>query len=286
MPSAESEALALATREDGSTDLETYNREYQRALAERQERLVQESQALLRAVDGWRGIETPEDWQRTIRQAAEDLDTGGFLIERIGGQRFVDPPLMAALAVLRRRLIDESGATTAAELMMTDAAVLAYYHTIRINGWVGTLMAATESELFGPSSLTAKLDRRFGPKTEVRGLKVEELMQRLTEQLLPLLDRANRMMLRNLKALSDARRPPSPNLNIGQAAQVNVGAQQVNMAPQPTTGTVAERNPQERKALKPHDRGGIGSADTNQRTEDGPAGKVAIVKMVRSSARG
>src|SRR5215212_6144620 len=195
MPSAESEALALATREDGSVDLETYNTEYNRALAERQERLVQESQALLRAVEGWRGIETPEDWQRTVQQAAEDIQSGAFLIERIGGQRYLDPELMAVLHLLRRYLMEEHGATTAAELMMIDAAVLAYYHMFRINGWAGTLLAAAESELFGPASLTAKLDRRFGPKTEVRGLRVEELMQRLTEQLMPLLDRSNRMML-------------------------------------------------------------------------------------------
>jgi hypothetical protein len=83
--------------------------------------------------------------------------------------------------------------------------------------------------------VTAKLDHRFRSKTEVRRRKVEGLMQRLTEQLLLLLDRSNRMMQRNLKALSEARWSPPPNLNIGQAEQVNVGAQQlnVNRAPEP-----------------------------------------------------
>ena len=37
------------------------------------------------------------------------------------------------------------------------------------------------------------------------------------------------MMLRNLKALEDRRRPPAPNLNIGTAGQVNVGQQQNNV---------------------------------------------------------
>jgi len=40
--------------------------------------------------------------------------------------------------------------------------------------------------------------------------------------LLPLFDRSNRMMLRNLKAPKDHKRPPAPNLNINQAQQVNV----------------------------------------------------------------
>ncbi len=47
---------------------------------------------------------------------------------------------------------------------------------------------------------------------------------------MPLLDRAIRMMLRNLKALDDRRRPPAPNLNIGSAGQVNVGQHQVNVS--------------------------------------------------------
>ena len=55
-------------------------------------------------------------------------------------------------------------------------------------------------------------------------------MERLSEQLLPLLDRSNRMLLRNLKALRTLKQPPPPSVSIGQAAQVNVGQQQVNVA--------------------------------------------------------
>ncbi len=114
MPSAESEALALATREDGSVDAERYNAEYRRALAERQDRLAREAQPLLRSMEGWSGIESAEDWERTVRKTDTGLQDGSFLIERLGGARFIDPELMAALYVLRRHLIDESGANTAA----------------------------------------------------------------------------------------------------------------------------------------------------------------------------
>jgi hypothetical protein len=191
MPSAEMEALALATREDGSLDVEKYNAEYKRALAERQGKLVQEAQALLRAMDGWSRIETPEDWDRTVVKADEDLVGGAFLIERLGGARFVDPELMAVLLVLRRHLIDESGANTAVELMMIDSALLSYAHMLRINSWIGNLAVAAESEFFGRASLTAKMAREYGRNANVRGLKVEELVQRLAEQLMPLLDRSN-----------------------------------------------------------------------------------------------
>jgi hypothetical protein len=153
------------------------------------------------------------------------------LIERLGGERYIDPDLMAALMVLRRQLIEDHDARTAAELMMIDVALLAHYHTLKISGWIGNLAVVAETEFFGEASLTAKLDRRYGPKTEVRGLRVEELVQRLTEELMPLLERSNRMMLRNLKALKEHRRAPAPNVSISQAQQVNVGAQQVNLNP-------------------------------------------------------
>jgi len=65
---------------------------------------------------------------------------------------------------------------------------------------------------------------------QVRGLQVEEIVERIVDQLIPLEDWANRMMLRNLKALDDRRRAPAPNINVGSAGQVNVGQQQVNVA--------------------------------------------------------
>src|SRR5215217_7459026 len=62
-------------------------------------------------------------------------------------------------------------------------------------------------------------------------LLAEEMVQRLTAQLMPLLDRSNKMMLRNLAALRQYRRPPATSLSIGQAQQVNVGP-----ADQPASG--------------------------------------------------
>ena len=137
---------------------------------------------------------------------------------------------MAALLVLRRRLVDEYGAESAADTMLIDVAVLAYYHTLRVNGWIGNLAGQVESEFFGTAGLDVVVEgkRRSPWDVRIKGLRVVELLDRLDRQILPLLDRSNRMMLRNLKALQARRQTPSPSVSIGQAGQVNVGAQQVN----------------------------------------------------------
>jgi hypothetical protein len=132
------------------------------------------------------------------------------------------------LLTLRRRMVDEHGAETAAELLLIDSAVLSYYHFLRINGWIGDLSIWLEHEFWGhDKSLTAKFRDYYGPD-RVRGLTVEDLVQRIGEQLLPLLDRANRIMLRNLKALRALREAPAPSVSIGRAGQVNVAANQTN----------------------------------------------------------
>jgi hypothetical protein len=87
--------------------------------------------------------------------------------------------------------------------------------------------AATTSEFFGKESLTAKLKGHYR-SNNVRGPRVEDIVHRLGEELFPLLDRANRLMLRNLKALNELQLPPRPNVTIGLAGQVNVGQQQVH----------------------------------------------------------
>ena len=147
-----------------------------------------------------------------------------------GPQRYLDPPLMAVLLALRRRLVEEHGAETAAELMMVDMAVLSLLPPMRVTGWIGDFSQWLESEFFRKGSLTVRphemADGKIGVK--VRGLRVEEIVERLAEKLMPLLDRSNRMMLRNLKALREYRRPPTPSVSIGQAGQVNVAAVQTN----------------------------------------------------------
>ncbi len=179
-------------------------------------------------MEGWRKIQTAEQWEETVRQAHDDFDSGHFLLERLGAERYLDPPLAAVLIGLRRRLIEEYGASTATELMLVDSALLAYYHQLRINGWLGDLSSWLEHEFFAKPSLTATIPGRKHEFTEVRGLSVDYIVERIVERLMPLLDRSNRMLLRNLKALKAMHEPSTPSVSIGSAGQVNVATTQAN----------------------------------------------------------
>jgi hypothetical protein len=248
MPTAEVEAWEIASAEataaDGTVDeprrFEVYKAEYERRIAERRRKLTRDAQAVFRAIDGWARVESAADWHGMVAKAAADLETGGFLIDQLGSERYLEPELMAVLLVLRRRLIDEYGGESGADLMLIDVAILSYYHTLRINGWVGNLAGQLEAECFGTEGLSVVVDgkRRSTYDVRIKGLRVVEIMDRLSEQILPLLDRSNRMMIRNLKALDARRQPPTPSVSIGQAGQVNVAAAQTNQVGRGVDGAV------------------------------------------------
>ena len=137
--------------------------------------------------------------------------------------------MLATLLGLRRRLLDETGATTAAEAMLADMVILAWFNSFRAQALIGNLAIHIEHEFFGTEGPSAKL-RQYHGRDRIQGLKTEDLIQRMIEQLIPLLDRSNRMMIRNLKSLKEWRQPPAPNVSIGQAGQVNVAGEQTNLA--------------------------------------------------------
>ena len=152
----------------------------------------------------------------------------------------LDPELMAVLLVVRRRLIEEHGATTAAELMLVDGAVLSYYHTLRINGWIGNFPSGSRASSFQRAASpwrrrTPPVDTRIG-RTACPPFWAEHIVDRIREQLLPLFDRSNRVMIRNLKALQARQDGSAPSVSIGSAGQVNVAQAQVNA----NTGTQAD----------------------------------------------
>jgi hypothetical protein len=111
--------------------------------------------------------------------------------------------------------------------MVIDLAVMTYYNALRIQGWIGDLALVIEQELFAEDALKVKLRQRYGAQFD--GFAVEEHLQRLKEQLLPVCERVNRQLLQNLQALQRPRLGPLPTVAIGQAGQVNVAQQQVNL---------------------------------------------------------
>ena len=116
MSTAEADGLAKATQADGSIDQAVFDAEYRRALRERQDRMVQESHELWRAIEGWRGVETPEAWDAVVLEAIDDVANGVFFIDRLGGQKYLDPKLMAMLSIIRKDLSASTEPTRPATL--------------------------------------------------------------------------------------------------------------------------------------------------------------------------
>jgi hypothetical protein len=189
--------------------------------------LRRNARAAVKAFEGWGSIRSPEDWQAACEDAGKRYQSGRFLIERLGAERFLDPQLMATLWQLRQGLLEEYGTASPTMTMAIDLAVMSYYNALRIQGWVGDLALVIEEELFGEDALKVKLRQQYG--AQFNGFAVEEYLGRLREHLLPLFERVNRQLLQNLQALQRGRPGSSPMVAIGRAAQVNVAQQQVNM---------------------------------------------------------
>jgi hypothetical protein len=191
------------------------------------QQLRRNARAVYRAVEGWQRVRTQKAWVRVCEESREEYASGRFLLERLGAERYLDPKLLATLLHLRRTLIAEWGITTAAEMMLVDSALLSYYHLLRVQGWIGDLGLHIEHEFFGQDALATNSRERDRRKERA----VEERVRRLAEDLMPLLDRANRMVIRNLKAITELRQGPVPAIAIGRAEQVTVTHQQNGQAP-------------------------------------------------------
>jgi len=194
---------------------------------QRSEGMRDNARASYRAMEDWKSVKSQDDWLRLVDEARTDYHSGRFLIDRLGAERHLDPELTSVIWNLRQGIIAQYEPVTLQEMMLIDLGVIAYYHALRINGWIGNLAALVEHEFFGQSGLTVVKHLRKGNTYEE--LKVDHYLQRVSEELLPLFDRANRMLIRNLKTIQELRRGPAATVAINQASQVNVGAQQINI---------------------------------------------------------
>ncbi len=179
--------------------------------------LKDQARSLLSAVKGRRGVKTQEDWDEVLCKARTNNDSGRFIIERLGAERFIEPELMATLSLLRTDLLADIERPTAADRMMADTAVLAYYNLLRVQGWVGNLALAVERQLFGQESLTS-IHGQYAAE------RLENDIRRLEDRMMPLIDRAHRMMVRSLRELRATPTKPSSQVSVGRVEQVNVGS--------------------------------------------------------------
>jgi hypothetical protein len=226
------------------TDTDDLATRLQKAHAEDHRRYTQllwDARAVMRAMEGWRGsdLETEAGWRQACEEARQRYHSGRFLIERLGAERFLEPPLMAILWQLRQNLVKEYSAEAPTATMLIDLAVMTYYNALRVQAWIGDLALHIEHEFFCQEGPTAKLRQKWG--YQVEGLVVEERLQRLAEQLMPLFERANRQLIRNLQALRTLRHGPPAAVAIGHAGQVNLAQQQINLTHGGRNGTGENR---------------------------------------------
>jgi hypothetical protein len=53
-------------------------------------------------MEGWQRVASEQDWLRIIEESREAYESGGFLLERLGAQRYLDPKLTATILSLRQ----------------------------------------------------------------------------------------------------------------------------------------------------------------------------------------
>jgi hypothetical protein len=210
---------------------------YEAWRAERRDRgraVIQAAQRSWAAMDGWDRLQTPADWEALRAQTVEDWESGASLITMLGGERYLEPERAALCLMLWQDFLTTYQPAGPAEYLVVAMAVVGFDHFLRVNSLVHNLAARLEYAFFSLERLqtTSAAGERGGPPT----LVAEQQARALTTELVPLLDRLNRLVLRNLQALR-ALRPDGLALTVQNYGQVNVAALQTNQAPPVTART-------------------------------------------------
>lgn len=161
-------------------------------------RLQHEAQSIFRTVKGLPGLSTQQKWNDLLVTTGNDIESGMFLLERLGAKRYLDPELMAALTLLRRQLLSDIQNPTASDKMLVDSAIIAYRQMLRLQGWMDSICLIVERDLFGQA-----------PLNEIHGLtvgdKLEDQIRNIENQILPLLHRSQKMLMSALNQLNKNR---------------------------------------------------------------------------------
>lgn len=214
--------------------------------------LQRNSRRMWTAMEGWQRVKSPEDWERIQDEAAEDWVSGRTLLTMLGGERYLAPERGALLLHLWRQFLVAYDVDSPAEFLTVAMALVAFNQLTRVNELIGNVEARLEDEFFATDGLHEQHERRYGRRTGT--LAVEETVRRLGQDLLPLLDRCNRMVIRNLQLLRELKSTPLA-VTVENYGQVNVGQVQTNLAtppetsvPEPPPHTVLAKRRQRRNA--------------------------------------
>jgi hypothetical protein len=97
--------------------------------------------------------------------------------------------------------------------MHIDMAMIAHANAIRIQRIINNMALLIEAELFGQELPRRKWRREHGRWNErIDGLLLEEYLARLQDDMLPLVERFQRMAERHIEALNRKRNEPAAHL--------------------------------------------------------------------------
>jgi hypothetical protein len=128
--------------------------------------LMLDAQACVRSMFHSPQLNSPEEWEATVKKALEDYRSGRALMDQLGADRLIDAPTAGMLLAIRRGLIEETNATSASELVLIDMAVLAYANAMRLQSMIGNTALLIETEMFGQPTLRAKWKKQYGGRPE------------------------------------------------------------------------------------------------------------------------
>jgi hypothetical protein len=152
----------------------------------------------------------PDEWEDIVGRSLDDYRSGRSLMDHLGADRLIDPPLTGMLLAIRRGLIEEIHAASMADYVLIDMAVIAFADAMRVQSIIGNTSLIIESEMFAQPTLRARWKSEYGGRPEdIRGIAAEEHVMRLRESLLPLAKQFHQMASEAIDGLRWQRQMPA-----------------------------------------------------------------------------
>jgi hypothetical protein len=198
--------LTAAERAELDAGLRTHRDYWHRVY----EKLMLDAQATGRAMQHSPRIDNPTDWDAIASKSLDDYRSGRSLMDHLGAARLLDPATTGLLLGIRRGLIEETSATSFAEFVLIDMAVIAFANAMRVQSIIGNTALILESELFCQPTLRAKWRKKHGERSEeIDGLAIEEHVAAIRDRLLPAAERFHRMGRESMEVLGRLRQAPA-----------------------------------------------------------------------------
>jgi hypothetical protein len=156
----------------------------------------------------------PEKWNDIVGRSLDEYRSGRALMDHMGADRLIDPPLTGMLLGIRRGLIEEIASPAMGDYVLIDMVVIAFANAMRVQSMVGNTALIIEGEMFGQPTLRAAWKKQYGGRPEdIRGLAVEEHVARLRDGLLPLAKQFHQMASDAVDGLRRQRQMPSSEVD-------------------------------------------------------------------------